>query len=95
MDWKFVGQLRDCGLALGSSGELGRVHTEEFATPPVPCCALFFAAGEPVLPEHGAYISRRRMGERVASEEGQDVVVVFEEALFSEGHDLILTPIAK
>lgn len=86
-------------MAVGGAGEGGGVVAEELAAPPVAGLAFFGEGGEPVLIEDGADVFRWGLAEGVGAEEGEDVGVVVEEALFGslsgDGDELVLAPFAE
>ena len=85
--WERFGPLDHVEFAVRGAREDGGVEAEERAAPPVTVEVFFIHRGEPVLPEHGANVFRRRVREGIALEKGKDVGIAFKEALFGEGDD--------
>ena len=70
----------------------GRIQPQQLPTPPHPGCALFCHAGEPVLPEHRADLSRRLLRKRIAGKKGEHVLVIGKESQLRVRYDRILAP---
>src|SRR5579875_4231765 len=60
--------LEDVDFAIRAAFHDGAVKAEEFAVPPHARLPLCFKISEPVLPEDGADVARRRAVERVCAE---------------------------
>src|ERR1700739_2012904 len=95
MHGEFVGPLNDGGLAVRRPGQFRRVHPKILAAPPVSRSALFFAAGEPILPENSAYVTRRRLRKRATAEKSQYILVVLEQTLLGKRHEVVLAPVSE
>src|SRR6202789_4188195 len=60
-------------LAVGLAFQSRRVIAEQFATPPIPCDALGFQIGEPILINDRPHPLRRRLPKWVLGEKSHDV----------------------
>ena len=90
-----IGPGEDEQAAVGALTEGGGVEAEVLTPPPISGGAFFGHRGEPVLPEHGADLPGRSVGEGVGAEEGENVGGVIEETIFGGSDEHVLAPVGE
>lgn len=94
--WRqFIRPLDNRYFAIWCWRDFRSIEAEKLTTPPGPGAAFFVHGGEPILPQYSANEARRRLRERIVPEEGYNVGVVGEQALFGERHDFVLAPVIE
>src|SRR5208283_3460378 len=89
--WEFVGASRsrkqrrrpldDSKLSIGLKRQCWSIKPKKLAPPPHAGCSLLRSRCEPILPDYGAHLRWRGIGERVACEQRQYVAVVRQQSL--------------
>ena len=92
---KGVGHGHNAHPTLVVSPQDWGVQAEQPAGPPVARPALLLHRREPVLPQYGAYLAWRPVGEGIAGKQRQHVRVVSQQALFGSWNQGVLLPGAQ
>jgi hypothetical protein len=87
--------VNDSETTVGEPSQARGVGAKEPALPPHAFVTFLLQGAEPILPEHSANNTWRRIRKGIASEEPEHGMIVLEEKFFGSRNNWILLPRAK